>query len=167
MMSEWGRAAAALRVLAAALFSAFNLVPLYGIHTWGWDAFQLLLLYWGETAILFACTLVLLALLPPEARGTMTVNGKTVPASRGLVVGFFAAHGGMFVAGHLLFLCVLFSGDWFGRLNGISDFVHTFLIASGAWRRSCWRRSPARPTSRPANFILASSTRWRSGCMWH
>jgi Family of unknown function (DUF6498) len=133
MMPGWGGAAAALRVLAAALFAAFNLVPLYGIHAWGWDAFQLLLLYWGETAILFACTLVRLALLPPEARGTMTVNGNTVPASRGLVVGFFAAHGGMFVAGHLLFLCVLFSGGWFGRLNGISDFVHTFLIASGAW----------------------------------
>jgi Family of unknown function (DUF6498) len=133
MMSGWGEAATALRILAAVLFAAFNLVPLYGIHAWNWDAFQLLLLYWAETAILFACTLVRLALLPPERRGTMLVNGKTIPASRGLVVGFFAAHGGMFVAGHLLFICVLFSGAWFSRLNGVSDFVHTFLIASGAW----------------------------------
>ncbi len=130
MMSGWGEAATALRVLAAVLFAAFNLVPLYGIHAWNWDAFQLLLLYWAETAILFVCTLVRRCC--PSGVSTMLVNGKT-PASRGLVVGFFAAHGGMFVAGHLLFICVLFSGDWFSRRNGASDFVHTFLIASGAW----------------------------------
>jgi hypothetical protein len=28
----------------------------------------------------------------------------------------------------------LFSGDWFKRLHGLGDIVHTFLIASGAWK---------------------------------
>ena len=56
---------------AAVLFAAFNLLPLFGIYAWGWDAFQLLLLYWGETVILFICTLGHIALIPPARLGTM------------------------------------------------------------------------------------------------
>jgi len=122
-----------LRVLAALLFTAFNLIPLYGIYAWGWDAFQLLLLYWGETFILFACTLTHIACIPPARLGTMIVNGKTVPASRAMMVGFFAVHGGGFVSIHLFFLCALFSGDAFSQLHGVVDFIRSFLLASGAW----------------------------------
>lgn len=125
--------ATALRVLAAVLFAAFNLIPLFGIYAWGWDAFQLLLLYWAETAILFVCTLVHIASIPPQRLGTMIVNGRTVPASRAMMVGFFALHGGIFIAAHLIFLCVLFSGAEFSRLNGVADFLHTYFVASGAW----------------------------------
>ena len=67
MTSGFGMVVTALRVAAAALFAAFNLVPLYGIYAWGWDAFQLLLLYWGETVILFVCTLAHIALIPTGA----------------------------------------------------------------------------------------------------
>jgi hypothetical protein len=123
----------ALRVIAAALFAAFNLVPLYGLVVWGWDAFQLLLLYWGETAILFLCTLAHIACIPPTQLGTMLVNGKTVPAGRLMMVGFFAVHGGMFLAGHLFFLCVLFSDSRLGHLGGVAGFVRTFFVVSGAW----------------------------------
>lgn len=38
------------------------------------------------------------------------------------------------MAGHLFLLCVLFSGDWFKRLHGFGDILHTFLVASGAWK---------------------------------
>ena len=48
-------------------------------------------------------------------------------------IGFFSLHAGVFIAVHLVFLCLLFSGDWFSRLNGPGDFLHTFYIASGAW----------------------------------
>jgi hypothetical protein len=121
------------RVLAALLFAAFNLIPLYGIYAWGWDAFELLPLYWGETAVLFACTLIHIACIPPVRLGTMIVNGKTLPATRLMAVGFFALHGGIFVAVHLLFLCLLFSGNAFRQIHGIWDFVFVFFIASGAW----------------------------------
>jgi hypothetical protein len=97
MTSGFGMVVTALRVAAAALFAAFNLVSLYGIYAWGWDAFQLLLLYWGETVILFICTR------------------------------------GIFITVHLFFLCMLFSGAEFSRLNGAADFLRTFFIASGAW----------------------------------
>src|SRR5262249_49785825 len=120
-----------IRFLIAALFAAYNLVPLYGIRHWGWDAFQLLILYWTETLILAAWTMVRIARLPEERLGTMTVNGKVVKATHRMMVGFFSLHAGMFVAVHLLFLCLLFSGDWFERLHGFGDFFHTFFIASG------------------------------------
>ncbi len=123
----------ALRVTAAALFAGFNLVPLYGLVAWHWDAFQLLLLYWGETAILFVCTLAHIACIPPAQLADMIVNGKSVPASRLMMVGFFALHGGLFLAGHLFFLCMLFAGSRLAHVGGVSGFVHTFLIASGAW----------------------------------
>jgi len=128
-----GSGITALRVTAAALFAGFNLVPLYGLVAWHWDAFQLLLLYWGETAILFVCTLAHIACIPPAQLGTMVVNGKSVPASRLMMVGFFAVHGGLFLAGHLFFLCVLFSGAKLAHIGGVAGFVHTFFIASGAW----------------------------------
>lgn len=123
----------ALRVIAAALFAGFNLVPLYGLVAWHWDAFQLLLLYWGETAILFVCTLAHIAFIPPPQLGDMMVNGRSVPASRLMMVGFFAVHGGMFIAGHLFFLCVLFGDSKLRHIGGVVGFVHTFFIASGAW----------------------------------
>ncbi len=47
---------------------AFNLTPLYGLHAWGWDAFQLLLLYWAETVILFASALARIAFIPAAQR---------------------------------------------------------------------------------------------------
>jgi hypothetical protein len=122
-----------LRVLAAALYAGFNFVPLYGIYALGWDAFQLLLLYWGETAILLVCTLAHIACIPPDRLGTMIVNGRSVPASRLMMVGFFAVHGGGFIALHLLFLCVAFSGGRLHDIHGAAGFVHTFFIASGAW----------------------------------
>ena len=123
----------ALRVIAAGLFAGFNLVPLYGLVAWHWDAFQLLLLYWGETAILFVCTLAHIACIPPAQLGTMIVNGRSVPASRLMMVGFFAVHGGMFLAGHLFFLCVLFADSRLAHIGGAAGFVRTFYIVSGAW----------------------------------
>src|SRR4029077_4186341 len=132
MTAGFGRLVTALRVAAAALFAAFNLAPLYGIYAWGWDAFQLLLLYWAETVILFVCTLAHIACILPQQLGTMIVNNRSVPATRAMMVGFFALHGGLFITVHLVFLCVLFSGVEFSRLNGVADFVGTYFIAAGA-----------------------------------
>ena len=47
-----------IRLVVAVLFAAYNLVPLYGIKHWNWDAFQLLILYWTETLILAGWTMV-------------------------------------------------------------------------------------------------------------
>jgi Family of unknown function (DUF6498) len=123
-----------LRILAALASATFNLTPLYGVYAWGWDAFQLLLLYWGETIVLFCCAFVHIRFIPAAQLGTMIINGRTVSATHRGLMGFFALSAVPFIAGHLFFLCVLFSGDWFRRLHGLGDVMHTFLIASGAWK---------------------------------
>ena len=113
----------------------------------GWDAFQLLLLYWGETVLLFVCTLAHIALIPPARLGTMIVNGNTMAASRPMMVGFFAVHGGVFITAHLFFLCMLFSGAVFSRLNGVADFLLAHSLSRRApGCRCCWRRWPASST---------------------
>jgi Family of unknown function (DUF6498) len=77
--------------------------------------------------------MVRIGLLPQDRLGTMTVNGKVKKATRRMMLGFFSLHAGMFIAVHLLFLCLLFSGDWFKRLTGIGDFFETFYVTTGGW----------------------------------
>ena len=122
-----------LRILAALIIAAFNLIPIYGIKVWHWDAFQILILYWTETVVFAFWSLVRIEFVPVDLLGIMTVNDKPVKPSHRMMIGFFAFHSGMFIAVHLLFLCFLFSGDWFSRLHGFRDALYTFYIASGAW----------------------------------
>jgi Family of unknown function (DUF6498) len=131
-MSEFSRVVIALRVLAALMLTGFNLIPLYGIQSWGWDPFQLVLLYWGETVILLLCTLVHLACIPP-AQLTVSINDLTLPWDHPTVVGMFALHAGGFVSLYLYFLCGLFGGNALHHVNNVTGFIETFFLASGAW----------------------------------
>lgn len=133
MPSIWIRGARALRLLIATFFAAYNLIPLYGVWAWQWDAFQILILYWSESVLLVGWTLLRLRFVPPNLLGTITLNGKLAPASYTSLIGLMALAAGGFCAAHLFFLCAIFSGDWFSRLDGFGDFLHTFYIASGAW----------------------------------
>src|SRR5262245_18637305 len=89
-----------------------NLIPLYGVLYWGWDTFQLLMLYWTETAIIAGFALLRLSRLSGPERGEITVNGKPRAASEFDLVGFFALHSGIFILVHLIFLWGFFSWDW-------------------------------------------------------
>jgi hypothetical protein len=109
-----------------------NLIPLYGVLYWDWDTFQLLMLYWTETAIIAFWTLRRLARLPVDQLGTMKINGVEKPATTRMMVGFFSVHAGGFILGHLLFLCVLFSGDWFKRPHP-SGFLAELVTTHGVW----------------------------------
>jgi Family of unknown function (DUF6498) len=133
MPMGWIKAVRAIRVLVALLFAIYNLVPLYGLWAWHWDAFQLLILYWSETLVLAAWTMVRIAFVPTALLGNMTINGCTGPATHASLIGLMSLTAGVFCAGHLWFLFVLFSGDWFRRLHGIGDFLRTFYIDSDAW----------------------------------
>jgi hypothetical protein len=133
MAAAWIYGERVIRLMVALLFAAYNLLPLYGIWYWNWDAFQLLILYWSETVVLAAWTMARLALVPSDLLGDITINGKLQKATPRSLIGIMSLTAGIFCAGHLLFLCVIFSGDWFKRLHGIGDFLDTFYIASGAW----------------------------------
>jgi len=123
----------AARVFVALLFAAYNLLPLYGLWAWHWDAFQLLILYWSETVILAAWTMVRLMFVPAAMLGNIEINKQTQAATHANLIGLMSMVAGIFCAAHLFFLCTLFSGDWFRRLHGIGDFLRTFYVDSGAW----------------------------------
>ena len=124
----------ALSVLISRLIAlAGNLVPLAGVLYWGWDPFQLLILYWLETVILAGWTMACIGVMPQAELGSMTINGRERPASHRLLVGFFSLHAGMFIAVHFLFLWLLFSGNWTERVRGPVSFVRELVLASGAW----------------------------------
>ncbi|BAT59878.1 hypothetical protein GJW-30_1_02413 [Variibacter gotjawalensis] len=96
------------RLLRALPFAAYNLVPLYGLMYWGWDAFQLLLLYWCETLILAFWTLIRIRFLPVQYLGTIEINGKKTAGTYWNMISFFALHAGAFIFAHLAVLFSLF-----------------------------------------------------------
>jgi hypothetical protein len=115
--------------MATLFVLAANLLPLAGVWFWAWDAFLVLMIYWAETVIVAGWTLARIATMPgpPGERGPgrLIINaGKTA---------FFALHAGIFIAVHLFFLLVLFSGEWTGRTRGPIAFLNALFIESGAW----------------------------------
>lgn len=115
------------------LIFAANLLPLAGVWLWGWDAFQVLMLYWAETVILAGWTLARIATLPADLLGTLKVNGQERRGTNLTMTLFFAFHAGMFITVHLIFLLVLFSGDWSDRMTRPLSFLYALFIESGAW----------------------------------
>ena len=98
-----------------------NLIPLYGVLYWQWDTFQLLMLYWMETVIIAFWTIRRIARLPDDQLGTITVNGKTKAATHTTLCGFFTLHAGLFIFVHLVFLWLLFSGEWLKKVHGLRE----------------------------------------------
>jgi len=111
---------------------ATNAVPLVGVLAWGWDAFLLLMLYWMESAIIAFWTIARIATLPPGAMGPLYVNGRPTNSPVAMTM-FFVVFLGGFMSGHLLFLWVMFAGEWKQRIHGLSDFYGQIIVASGLW----------------------------------
>jgi hypothetical protein len=89
------------RASLAALLLA-NLVPLVGVLAFGWDLGLVLLLYWGESAVIFVFSILKM----------VRVAGKASV----VLVPFFLVHAGMFMGAHLVFLLAIFvdrpAGGW-------------------------------------------------------
>ncbi|MBI3759901.1 MAG: hypothetical protein HY269_09135, partial [Deltaproteobacteria bacterium] len=109
-----------------------NLLPLAGVIFWGWDAFLLLTLYWMETIVFAFWTVVWIATADPASVATLKFNDQRDIRPIALAV-FFAFHAGMFIGVHLLFLWVLFSGDWPQRTGGVLGFFKHAIVAEGLW----------------------------------
>jgi Family of unknown function (DUF6498) len=122
-----------LYVLATLITLVGNLIPLYGVLYWQWDTFQLLMLYWMETAIIAFWTIRRLAGLPADALGTMKLNGVERPATRAMLVSFFSVHAGMFILVHFFFLWAMFSGDWLKKVAGSGSLFNELLLTHGVW----------------------------------
>jgi hypothetical protein len=119
--------------LARILTLVANLIPLAGVWWWGWDVFQVLVLYWMQTVLVVAWTLLHLHKLPSDKLGDITVNGVKRPATHRDLVFMMGVVGFMFCAAHALFLWVLFSGEWSARVHGPVSFWQEMILATGAW----------------------------------
>ena len=113
---------------------AGNLFQVYGVLYWGWDMFQILMLYWMETGIIGFWALLRLAVLPQGMLGDISVNGRVVTATNMLLLQLFVPFVAISMAGHLLILWVVFSGASAAGVHGPVSFASKFIIASGAWQ---------------------------------
>ena len=105
-----------VRTLSALIGLIGNLIPLYGVLYWQWDAFQLLMLYWMETVIVAFWTIIGIRRIPVDRLGTINVGGREKPATHNLLCGYFTLVAAMFILGHLGFLWFMFSGDWLKKV---------------------------------------------------
>ena len=110
-----------------------NLLPLAGVWWWGWNIFDVLILYWMQTVLLVVFTLLQITKLPESGLGNITVNGRVRPATRRDYLMIFSLLGIVFCSGHLLFLWVFFSGQLNRIVHGPITFWQHMVIASGAW----------------------------------
>src|SRR5262245_55164769 len=118
----------ALSVLAGLIA---NLIPLYGVLYWDWDTFQLLMLYWMETVIIAFWTILGITRLSADQLGTIKVGGRIKPATHKLLCGYFTLVAGVFILGHLLFLWLIFSGEWLKKLPASSSILKELFVADG------------------------------------
>jgi hypothetical protein len=110
-----------------------NLFPLAGVLWWGWDVFEILVLFWMQTVLVIALAVPHIAKLPNGALGEITVNGVTRPATRRDMMLGVGLIGLAICAAYLLFLWVIFAGHWRDVIHGPRDFVQHLIIQNGAW----------------------------------
>ena len=122
-----------LRQPATLVLIGVNLVPLVGVIAWGWDAFVLLMLYWMETGIIAFWSMVRIATLPSEAVGDLTFGSEKKTLSRPALIALFTVHAGGFMAVHLLFLWVVFAGEWSRKIHSVREFYEQMVVGTGLW----------------------------------
>ena len=120
-------------MLATVIALVANLVPLAGVWYWGWDAFQVLIIYWAETVVIGGWALVRIATLPPQYLGSITINGREKAGTNKTMTWFFAANAGGFVFVHLFCLCALFFKEWPGTVQGPVSFIIEYFGHAGMW----------------------------------
>ena len=120
-------------MLAKFFTLAANLVPLIGVWSWDWDAFQVLIIYWAETIVIGGWALARIATLPPQYLGTITINGREQRATNRTMTGFFAANAGGSAFAHLFFLCALFFKDWPSEVRGPISFITEYFGHASVW----------------------------------
>jgi Family of unknown function (DUF6498) len=120
-------------VLRNVIAFAANMLQVYGVLVWGWDMFQILMLYWMETGVIGFWALLRLAVLPAGLLGEMTVNGRVVAATNILLLQLFVPFVAISMAAHLLILWVVFAGADAADVHGPLGFASKFMVASGAW----------------------------------
>jgi hypothetical protein len=80
-----------------------NLIPLWGVVFWGWDAFNIVLLYWSENIVVGFYNILKMA--------CVKVSHPAEHLRKFFMIPFFSVHYGGFCAVHGSFILVLFKED--------------------------------------------------------
>lgn len=130
------------------LLLAVNLLPIAGVWLGGWDAFVLLVLYWLETLVIGFWTMLQIALEPQrplyspdqdaEARKVLgPLHGPLTAVhlkAGGLIKAcILSVHAAIFMSVHMMFLWVMFAGEWSARVTDARSFVDQLVIGTGVW----------------------------------
>jgi len=105
--------------LSLAVLLIANLLPLVGVALWGWKLFDLIVIYWLETLVIGGLGIVQMAL----TTGWFAL----------FVVPFFIVHFGGFMAGHFVFLNLMFGDRNGGSFSTIPARLHGMIVAEGLW----------------------------------
>jgi len=121
--------------IAVVLLVAANLVPLAGVLWFGWDVGTILYAYWIENGIVGLLNVP--KMLMARGRGPLaTVGAADGICGRGILVGFFLVHYGIFWVVHGVFVSVLAQGNFlaFGFGNPIATVLSDrgLLLAAAA-----------------------------------
>ena len=159
-----------------------NLIPVAGVIFLGWNATQILILYWCENVVIGALTLprilsaqVVLPTPPPE-RGTIQIPLNTT-LGKGCMGCFFVVHYGIFCLVHGVFAVAMVAGfmggerGWAGGIGSVWPetfgdgdfrlallilvFVQLVIFVREWWLSGLWKRSdPGTEMFRPYGRII-------------
>lgn len=110
--------------MSAWVLVAANLLPLYGVLFWNWEAFPLLLLFWMENVIIGVLNAARMLAVDPADVASWGLKLFMVP--------FFCFHYGMFTAIHGVFVLGLFGGRQYNT-SGL-DVLDPAMRAASDWK---------------------------------
>jgi hypothetical protein len=108
-----------LDISSLALISA-NLITMYGVLFLGWDLGNILFLYWLESAIIGASTIIKMIFAHADTAVGHFAKIAAVP--------FFCIHYGGFMFGHLIFLIIMSQFLITGEPDGVVDNVRQLVF---------------------------------------
>lgn len=114
-----------------------NMLPIYGVVVFGWDAFSIVLLYWAENLIIGFYNILKMVFAKVEHPAAHLGKLFTIP--------FFIIHYGGFVGVHGMFIFFIFGKDKGGEIMKAGHTWPCFLVfvqlLIGVIRH-CWTTIP-------------------------
>ena len=114
-----------------ALLVAANAIPLLGVLLAGWDAFTLLILYWFESAVIGLWVCVAIGMSTEKLAIFTRAGDPNAPSGIGAAL-FVAAHAGIFMFVHLMFL-VGFRSVSSSGMDDVPALLMRLLLEEGLW----------------------------------
>ncbi len=109
-----------------------HLLPLLGVWLAGWDAGNLLSLYWLESAVVGLWTVVLVALAPSQRLGILSSPSQPATTGWGMAL-FILVHAGFFMGIHLYFLHFAFEVSQADQHGSLPGAILHMVLDDGLW----------------------------------